>query len=161
MIEVKNLSYQYTTFEKNSGFYGSLKDFFNRKYSKITALDGIHFKIERGESVGLLGVNGAGKTTLIKLLTGIIEATSGEISCLNHNPYTKDKSYLKNIGVVLGQKSQLIWDLPAKETLLMLKTIYDIKRVDFDKKLKELCTLLNVEHKLNTPVRKLSWIICC
>lgn len=155
-IEVNNISYTYKVFEKSEGFLGTLKDFFARQYEELPALKNISFKMREGESIGLLGVNGAGKTTLIKLLTGILEPSEGQIQSLNFQPYQKDKGYLSQIGVVLGQKSQLIWDLPAQETLEMLKAIYHIKTEVYQKKLKELCSLLNVEHKLKIPVRKLS-----
>lgn len=156
MIHVKNMNYNYKTFEKTSGFLGSVKDFFARQYTELPALKNIELNIEQGESIGLLGANGAGKTTLIKLLTGIITPTIGTISCIGHNPHQRHKDYLKNIGVVLGQKSQLIWDLPPKETLEMLKVIYDIQEEAFNQRLNMLCSLLAVEHKLNVPVRKLS-----
>lgn len=156
MIRVKNISYTYKVFEKKSGFKGSIKDFFSRKYKEMSALNNITFEIAEGESIGLLGANGAGKTTLIKLLTGIIEPVEGEVDCLNFTPYKKNRKYLSKIGVVLGQKSQLIWDLPAKETLEMLKVIYNIETAQFNQRLKELAVLLNVENKLNIPVRKLS-----
>lgn len=156
MIKVKDLRYDYKVFEKSGGFMGSLKDFFHREYDYIKAIDGIDFEINEGEFVGLLGANGAGKTTLIKILTGILSANSGQVICDGFNPYNKQKEYLKNIGVVLGQKSQLIWDLPASETLEMLKVIYNIDSNDYNKRLNQLCELLNVTHKLNIPVRKLS-----
>lgn len=156
MIKVQNVNYHYKTFEKTSGFLGSMKDFLGRKYTELVALKAIGFHIAQGESVGLLGANGAGKTTLIKLLTGIMAPTSGTISCINYDPHQRNKHYLKNIGVVLGQKSQLIWDLPPKETLEMLKLIYDIQDQQFNTRLTLLCELLSVEHKLNIPVRKLS-----
>ena len=156
MIKIENLNYRYRTFEKSAGLYGTLKDFVLRKYSEVPALQDINIQIVEGESIGLLGGNGAGKTTLIKLMTGIIEPSEGEIFCLGYNPYQKDKNYLKEIGVVLGQKSQLIWDLPSKETLLMLKVIYNIDSAIFDRQLIKLCEMLGVADKLNIPVRKLS-----
>jgi len=120
------------------------------------AIKDINVSINKGEIVGLLGPNGAGKTTLIKLLTGILEIKSGEMLCLNKTPYKKEKNYLKNIGVVMGQKSQLIWDLPAMETLRMLKEIYEIDRKEFEERLEKLLRLLNLKEKVSTPVRKLS-----
>ncbi|MCS4487803.1 ABC transporter ATP-binding protein [Streptococcus sciuri] len=156
MIQVEELTYVYKTFEKSVGFWGSLKDFWSRRYKTIAALEAIHFEIEEGECIGLLGANGAGKTTLIKLLTGILTPTSGTLSNQGYTPSLRQKDYLKSIGVVLGQKSQLIWDLPAKETLEMLKVIYEVPQKDYDERLGELCQLLSVSHKLQTPVRSLS-----
>ncbi|MBK0348979.1 ATP-binding cassette domain-containing protein [Aerococcaceae bacterium zg-ZJ1578] len=156
MIEVKDIHYTYQTFEKSDGFLGSIKDFIKREYQAVVALDKLNFTIKEGEFVGLLGANGAGKTTLIKLMTGILSPTSGELLCNGFNPYLRQPQYLKHIGVVLGQKSQLIWDLPAKETLEMLKVIYDIEQHEYEQRVAELCELLNVSHKLQVPVRKLS-----
>ena len=113
-------------------------------------------EIKFREAVGILGPNGAGKTTLIKLLTGILEKSEGEIICNGFYPYTKNKEYLQNIGVVMGQKSQLIWDLPASETLMMLKDIYEIEDDIYHKNLNYFLKLLNLENKINIQVRKLS-----
>lgn len=112
MIEIKNLKYSYKTYEKEEGFLGNIKDFFYRKYEYVEAIDIENLNINKGEIVGLLGPNGAGKTTLIKLLTGVLSSENGNILCNNYVPYKKEKEFLKEIGVVLGQKSQLIWDLP-------------------------------------------------
>lgn len=156
MIQVEELTYVYRTFEKSAGFLGSLKDFWSRRYKTIAVLEAISFEISEGECIGLLGANGAGKTTLIKLLTGILTPTSGSLSSQSYTPSLRQKDYLKSIGVVLGQKSQLIWDLPAKETLEMLKVIYEVPQKDYDERLRELCKLLDISHKLQTPVRNLS-----
>ncbi|MDO5089672.1 MAG: ATP-binding cassette domain-containing protein [Leptotrichiaceae bacterium] len=156
IIKCEKLNYWYKTYEKSSGLKGTLKDFFKRKHKKAEAVINVDISINKGEIVGLLGPNGAGKTTLIKLLTGILEAKSGEMSCLGTEPYKKEKIYLKNIGVVMGQKSQLIWDLPSMETLRMLKEIYDINKADFDARLEKLLELLNLKEKVFIPVRKLS-----
>jgi len=156
IIKCENLNYWYETYEKKSGIKGTLQDLWKRKHKKVMAIKDINVSINKGEIVGLLGPNGAGKTTLIKLLTGILEVKSGEILCLNKTPYKKEKNYLKNIGVVMGQKSQLIWDLPAMETLRMLKEIYEIDRKEFEERLEKLLRLLNLKEKVSTPVRKLS-----
>lgn len=156
MITVKNLKFEYISYELDQGFLSAIKDLFSRKYIKNKVLDIDKIEIKKGEIVGVLGPNGAGKTTLIKLLTGILENKKGEIICNNEIPYMKNKNYLKNIGVVLGQKSQLIWDLPPIETLKMLKEIYSIPTNDFDSRLTYLLKLLNLENKKNIPVRKLS-----
>ena len=156
MIELTRIGYQYRTFEKSTGFIGSLKDFFRRQYKEVAALRDVHLTIQSGEFIGLLGANGAGKTTLIKLLTGILSPTNGTVRCNGMDPYLRDPQYLKNIGVVLGQKSQLIWDLPATETLEMLRVIYDIDRHAYTARKDQLCALFNVAHKLQVPVRQLS-----
>lgn len=156
MIQLKQIYYKYQTYTRQEGFLGSLKDFGKRKSVLLTALENVDITIERGEIIGLLGPNGAGKTTLLKLMTGILEPSSGEIICNEQIPFKKEKTFLKKIGVVMGQKSQLIWDLPATETLRMLQVMYDIPKSVYEKKLDEMVKLLNVEHKLTTPVRKLS-----
>ncbi|BBM36463.1 ABC transporter ATP-binding protein [Pseudoleptotrichia goodfellowii] len=156
IIKCEKLNYWYQTYEKSSGIKGTLQDLWKRKHKKAPAVIDVDISINKGEIVGLLGPNGAGKTTLIKLLTGILELKSGEIKCLNKNPYKKEKEYLKNIGVVMGQKSQLIWDLPSMETLKMLKEIYEIEKREFEERLEKLLKLLNLKEKINIPVRKLS-----
>lgn len=156
MIEVKNLSYTYKVFEKSEGIIGALKDFFNRQYDYKTALSNINFNIEKGEMIGLLGSNGAGKTTLIKIMTGILATEEGEVRSNGYIPYKKEAAYLKEIGVVLGQKSQLIWDLPARETLSLLQVVYGIPKEDFQMRLNDLTHILNLQDKMNIPVRKLS-----
>ncbi|WP_067139530.1 ABC transporter ATP-binding protein [Oceanivirga salmonicida] len=156
MIIIKNLKYQYKTYKKGVGFLNNFKDFFKRKYEYIDAIDIKSLKVDKGEIVGLLGPNGAGKTTLIKLMTGILSIENGEILCDNYIPYKKEENYLKEIGVVIGQKSQLIWDLPSIDTLKMLKDIYKINELEFNNRLKKMTNLLNLEDKINIPVRKLS-----
>lgn len=156
MIKISNLKYKYKTYHKGSGFLDNIKDFFNRKYEFVDALDIESLNIEKGEIVGLLGPNGAGKTTLIKIMTGILSVKNGDVLCDNYIPYNKEKQYLKEIGVVIGQKSQLIWDLPSIDTLEMLKNIYEINDEEFKKRLEKLMELLNLKDKINVPVRKLS-----
>lgn len=156
MIKYHQVGYSYRTFHKQVGIRGAMKDFLKRENIVHTALENINFKAEKGEIIGLLGPNGAGKTTLIKLLVGLIQPSEGEINILNFDPYNKNKEYLSQIGIVMGQKSQLTWDLPAIDTLHLLRTIYKIKRTDFDKRLIYLLEILNLKEKLTTPVRKLS-----
>lgn len=156
MINLKNVIYNYETFSKEKGFRGALKDFKRREKTIVNAIKSIDILINQGEIIGLIGPNGAGKTTLIKLMTGILAPSSGQVICAGFEPFQKDNDYLKKIGVVLGQKSQLIWDLPALETLELIRVIYDINEKSYKEKLDEMLKLLNVEHKLNTPVRKLS-----
>ncbi|WP_282919682.1 ABC transporter ATP-binding protein [Ignavigranum ruoffiae] len=156
MISINNLTYKYTSFKKEVGLLGTLRDLKKRnKFEKI-ALDDLSMSISSGEIVGILGKNGAGKTTLIKILTGILAPTQGKVYCNKMRPYLRERDYLKNIGVLIGQKSQLIWDLPAIDTLKMLQVIYEIDDFKFKKNISEMLTLLNLESKINIPVRKLS-----
>ena len=156
MIECKNVSYKYETFEKKAGLKGSILDFGKREKKEVTALDDINLSIVEGDIIGILGPNGAGKTTLIKLLTGIIKPQQGTIDSLGCNPFSKTPNYLSQIGVVLGQKTQLIWDLPAFETLKMLQAIYNVSNASFSVRLKYLTEKLQIADKLFIPVRKLS-----
>lgn len=156
MINIENLSYFYKTYEKEPGIKGFFRDLFSRRELEFKALDDINIKINKGEMIGLLGPNGAGKTTLIKLMCGILESNAGKLEVLGYNPYKKENSFLKRIGVLLGQKSQLIWDLPPRETLELLKEIYKIDDDNFKNNLNYMMKVLNVTEKLNTPTRKLS-----
>ncbi|WP_342558045.1 ATP-binding cassette domain-containing protein [Metasolibacillus sp. FSL K6-0083] len=156
MISFKNIRFSYKTFKKQVGIHGTIKDLFKREHITHTALDNISFEAEKGEIIALLGPNGAGKTTFIKLLVGLIEPSDGVINVIGFNPYKKSNKYLSQIGLVMGQKSQLTWDLPAIDTLYLLKSIYKIENNDFNKRLNYLVNILNLTEKINTPVRKLS-----
>jgi len=156
VIKTKSLCYRYKTFHKSDGIKGSFKDFFKRDHVYKDALNDVNFRIEKGSITGLLGPNGAGKTTLIKILTGLIQPESGEVSVLGHQPYRKNQEFLKQIGVVLGQKSQLIWDLPPKDTFETLKVIYDIPNAEYQNRLSHFCQILNLTDHLKTPTRNLS-----
>ncbi len=156
MIRCEEVLYEYSYFEKKEGLGGSIKDFFFREVKKKKAVDKVSLSIKRGELVGLLGPNGAGKTTLIKILIGILQPEEGEVRCNGYIPYDRKYEFLKKIGVVLGQKSQLSWDLPAMDTLYLLREIYEIPRKEFDERLDDLAEKLNVKDKLRIPVRKLS-----
>lgn len=156
MIKINNLTYKYNSFKKESGVLGSFKDLYRRQKEEIIALENISLTINQGEIIGLLGENGAGKTTLIKLMSGILTPVQGEILCNKYNPSKREKSYLKSIGTVIGQKSQLIWDLPPEETLNMLRVIYEIEESEYQKRLQHMCSILAIKDKLKTPVRKLS-----
>ncbi|BDR56276.1 ABC transporter ATP-binding protein [Xylocopilactobacillus apis] len=156
MIKIEDLSFEYTTFIKNPGIKGTLKDLFKRDIKKINALEKINLKIRDGEMVGLIGPNGAGKTTLTKLLTGILHPTQGTILVNSTIPSNQNNQFLKEIGVLFGQKSQLSWDLPAIDTLNMLSKIYSIPTDRYQSRLQELTRMLDVEKILRIPVRKLS-----
>ncbi|MEK5040234.1 ABC transporter ATP-binding protein [Sporosarcina sp. FSL K6-3457] len=156
MIYAKNINYTYESYEKSEGLRASFKDFFSRKKIELHALKDINLNIHPGEMIGLLGPNGAGKTTLMKILVGLIYPKSGELHVMGKVPYKKERAFLKNVGLVLGQKSQLIWDLPPVDTYRMLKEIYEINQKDYETRLNKLVSQLGVSTKINTPVRKLS-----
>lgn len=155
-IFVSHLSKYYQIHKKEPGIIGSFKSFFARKYEEVKAVEDISFKIEEGELIGFIGPNGAGKTTTLKCLSGLLYPTKGEISVLGFTPYKRDNQYLKQIALVMGQKNQLWWDLPAMESFLLNKKIYEIPDEKFDKTLNELSTLLEITDILNVQVRKLS-----
>ena len=156
IISVSHLKKQYQVFKKESGFLGSIKSLVSRRYESVPAVNDISFNIDEGELVGFIGPNGAGKTTTLKCLSGLLYPTSGRLSVLGHVPYTREKALLKEIALVMGQKNQLWWDLPAIETFLLNKEIYEIPGVMFKKTLSELVDLLDVSSLLEVQVRKLS-----
>lgn len=156
IISVSHLSKHYQTYQKDAGFLGSLKSFVFRKYQTKKAVDDISFDIEEGELVGFIGPNGAGKTTTLKCLSGLLYPTSGKVSVLGYTPYDRKHAFLKQIALVMGQKNQLWWDLPAQETFLLNKEIYEIPDDVYKKTLGELVELLDIEKLLKVQVRKLS-----
>lgn len=156
VIQVKNLSKTYEYYKKQSGLIGSLKSFIWRKKLFAEAVKNINFKIEEGELVGFLGPNGAGKTTTLKMLSGVLCPTSGEAKVLNFTPYERKKEYQKQFTLVMGQKDQLIKDLPAIESFILNKEIYEVPDEEFKKNLDELTELLDVKNILEVPARKLS-----
>ncbi|KAA3598349.1 MAG: ATP-binding cassette domain-containing protein [Calditrichaeota bacterium] len=155
-IQIQNLSKIYTSHVKEPGFLGSLKSLVNRKIIEKKAVNDVSFEIGEGEFVGLIGENGAGKTTLIKMLSGIIFPTSGDAKVLGFRPWERKNEYKKNFSVIMGQKNQLWWDLPAHDSFLLLKDIYEIEDSDFKKRLDYLTETLGMQNNLNTQVRKLS-----
>ncbi|MDH4468072.1 MAG: ATP-binding cassette domain-containing protein [Bacteriovoracaceae bacterium] len=156
MIEIKQVSKHYKTYRKDPGFMGSLKSLWARNFITKTALKDIDLKISSGERIGLLGANGAGKTTLIKILAGIMPADEGTVSVMGYTPYEREASYLKQLAIVMGQKAQLWWDLPALDSFELLAAIYEQDRSLWMPRLDELSQKLNVAHLLKIPVRKLS-----
>ena len=155
-IWVEQLCKYYQVHQKEPGFIGSMKSFVNRKYFHVKAVDGVSFSIEPGEMVGFLGPNGAGKTTTLKVLSGLLFPTQGRASVLGFTPHERRPAYLKQFTLVMGQKNQLIWDLPAIETFLVNKAIYEISTADYDTTLNELDELLDLQPVLRKQVRKLS-----
>ena len=155
-IKVKNISKSFKTYSRDPGLKGALKSFFNRKYTDFHALKNINLNIGEGEILGILGENGAGKTTLIKLMVGLLHPTDGNIKVNNYTPWDRKYDFLKMITVVMGQKNQLWWDIPASESFLLNKRIYQIDDSIYNQILNEMVELLDVKHKLNTQVRRLS-----
>ena len=156
VIEVKNLSKNFSVPLKAEGFGASIKSLFNRQYKTVKAVDKISFEINEGEMIGFLGPNGAGKTTTLKMLTGILYPSLGEVSVLGYVPTERKVAFQKQISLVLGQKNQLWWDLPPTDGFLMNKEIYDIPIDEYRKTLNELVELLDISEVLSTPVRKMS-----
>ena len=155
-IHVKNISKSFTSFKREAGLKGALQSFLNRKYETFHALQNINLDVDSGEIVGILGENGAGKTTLIKLLVGLMYPSDGSIHIDDYTPWKRKNEFLKQISVVMGQKNQLWWDIPASESFLLNQKIYEIPQAEYKKTLEELVQLLNVEDKLNVQVRRLS-----
>ena len=155
-IQIKNLTKSFKMFKRSAGLKGALKSFINRKYSNFFALKNITVEIDKGEIVGILGENGAGKTTLIKLMVGLLHPTEGEVIIDGYNPWKRNHEYLRNVAIVMGQKNQLWWDIPASESFLLNKHIYQIDDLIYNETLDELVDLLDVRDKLNVQVRRLS-----
>jgi ABC-2 type transport system ATP-binding protein len=156
LIEVRGLTKAYRTFKKQPGFSGSLKGLFHRKYEQTLAVKDVSFSIAPGELVGFLGPNGAGKTTTLKMLAGLLYPTSGTARVLGYVPWERDDGYRRQFALLLGQKNQLWWDLPARESLELNAKIYGIPRDSFDRTVSEMTELLAVKDKLNVSVRELS-----
>ena len=156
IIEVKKLSKTYEYYKKQPGLKGSLRALFKREKLFTEAVKGISFSIERGELVGFLGPNGAGKTTTLKMLAGILYPSSGEARVLGFTPWERKREFQKQFALVMGQKNQLWWDLPAQESFILNKEIYEVPAEQYHKNLNELVTMLGVENLLDVQVRKLS-----
>jgi len=155
-IKVENISKSFKTYNRDPGLKGAFKSFLNRKYTNFHALTDINLNINDGEILGILGENGAGKTTLIKLMVGLLHPTAGSIEVNNFIPWSRKYDFLKSITVVMGQKNQLWWDIPASESFLLNKRIYQIDDQIYNQVLNEMVDLLDIKHKLNTQVRRLS-----
>lgn len=155
-IEVENLRKYYRVHQKEPGFVGSVRAFFNRQFSTVKAVDDISFTIEEGEMVGFLGPNGAGKTTTLKVLSGLLFPTDGRATVMGYTPQHRPYEYLRQMTLVMGNKNQLIWDLPASETFALNKAIYEIPDAEYKETLDQFEGLLNLAPLLNKQVRKLS-----
>ncbi|WP_031458149.1 ABC transporter ATP-binding protein [Chloroflexus sp. MS-G] len=155
-IEVRNLRKYYQVHRKEAGLLGSLRAFVRRRYETVKAVDGIDFTIDSGEMVGFLGPNGAGKTTTLKVLAGLLHPTAGEVRVLGYTPFERKTAFLKQITLVMGQKQQLLWDLPAIETFEVNRVIFEVPAHEYRRMLNELTDLLELGDLLNKQVRKLS-----
>lgn len=155
-IHVRNLTKHYRVYRKREGLLASLKGLFHREYKEVRAVNGVSLDIEAGEMVAFLGPNGAGKTTTLKLLSGLIYPSAGEATVLGHIPWKRENSYRRRFSLVMGQKNQLWWDLPAQESFQLHKEIYRIPPSEFQRRLDELTELLEVRKLVGQPVRELS-----
>ena len=155
-IEVKNLIKVFRVAQRTPGIWGALKSVVHRKFKDIHALDGINFSVKPGELVGYIGPNGAGKSTTVKLLSGILVPTSGDVKVLGHVPWKNRINNVAQIGVVFGQRTQLWWDLPVIESFELLKDIYKIDANKYKDTSEELISILNLQPLLDIPVRQLS-----
>src|SRR4051812_8113044 len=155
-IEVKNLTKAFRTYKKQPGFSGAVKGLFRRQYEQTLAVKDVNFSVEPGELVGFLGPNGAGKTTTLKMLAGLLFPTSGTGTVLGYVPWERADGYRRQFALLLGQKNQLWWDLPARESLELNAQIYGLPRTELDHTVTEMTELLQVREKLNVSVRELS-----
>ncbi|HVV73658.1 MAG TPA: ATP-binding cassette domain-containing protein, partial [Verrucomicrobiae bacterium] len=156
MIDVRHLTRVFRTYKKKPGFWGGVTGLFSREFVETRAADDVSFSIAEGEFVGFLGPNGAGKTTTLKMLAGLIQPTSGEARVAGFDPSRRENAYRRLFALVLGQKNQLWWDLPASESFTLLRAIYGLRAADYQRTLDELVELLEVRDKLNVMVRELS-----
>jgi ABC-2 type transport system ATP-binding protein len=156
MIEVERLRKWYRVHRRPPGVAAAFRSLFHRKYDTVKAVDDLSFSIRGGERVGFLGPNGAGKTTTLKVLSGLLHPTEGKVSVAGLVPQKRDRKFLEQITLVMGQKQQLLWDLPPSETFLLNRAIYDIPRAQFDETLGELTSLLGLTGLVDKPTRQLS-----
>jgi len=156
IIEVKNINRSFRSSRKKEGLSGTLKQFFNPEYQWHEALKNVSFTLERGSFNGLIGANGAGKTTLLKILSGLIPPSSGEAHVLGHIPFKRTLEFRRKIALVMGQKAQLWWDLPAIDAFDLLKAIYEIPSSTYRERLTHLSEILDVTPHLQTQIRRLS-----
>jgi ABC-2 type transport system ATP-binding protein len=155
-IQVTNLTRTFRTYKKEPGLTGALRGLVSRRFEEIAAVRDVSFSIESGELVGFLGANGAGKTTTLKMLSGLLYPTNGTARVLGHVPWRREDGYRRQFALLLGQKNQLWWDLPARESLELNAKIYGIEAASFERTVDELTALLSVRDKLSVMVRELS-----
>ncbi|MDY6770604.1 MAG: ATP-binding cassette domain-containing protein [Candidatus Nanohaloarchaea archaeon] len=156
LIEAHDINKTFRIYQQGDGIRGYLKSFISRDYEEVHAVKDLDLEIEEGEMIGYLGPNGAGKSTTVKMLTGILEPTSGRIEVAGLDPHENRKRNAMNIGVVFGQKTQLWWDLPVKESFRLLKEIYQVDDDDYEERMAEFDDVLQLDEFMDKPVRKLS-----
>jgi viologen exporter family transport system ATP-binding protein len=155
-IETQNLSKTYRVYQKKEGLFASIRGLFHRDYKEVHAVNNVSFQIEKGEIVAFLGPNGAGKTTTLKLLSGLIYPSAGTARVLDYIPWKRENEYRRRFSLVMGQKNQLWWDLPAQESFQLHKEIYRVDQKTFNSRRDELTSLLEVRDLISQPVRELS-----
>jgi ABC-2 type transport system ATP-binding protein len=156
IIKVRNLTKTYTTYKRGSGFAETVKSFFHREKITVEAVKDVSFEIGEGQIAGILGPNGAGKSTTIKMLTGTLFPTSGDMNVMGYIPYKQRSTYVTHIGAVFGQKSQLVWDIPPLDSFNMNKAIYSLTEAEFKKALDEFIELFDLKDIIQKPTRVLS-----
>ena len=156
IIEASGLSKTYRVYQKKEGLLGALRGLFRREYKEVRAVEDVSFHIESGEIVGFLGPNGAGKTTTLKMLSGLIYPTAGTARVLGHIPWQREDAFRRQFALVMGQKNQLWWDLPASDSFQLHREIYSLQRESFERTLGELIDLFAVKELTRQPVRELS-----
>ena len=156
IIELRNLAKSYRVYQKQEGLLAAVRGLFRREFREVHAVRGIDLDVEQGEFVAFLGPNGAGKTTTLKLLSGVINPSSGAATVMGHVPWQRDNAYRRRFALVMGQKNQLWWDLPAQESYRLHQQIYCIEPAAYQRTLDELATLLDIGRLLKQPVRELS-----
>ena len=156
LIKAENLNKTFRIYQRGEGIKGYLKSFIKREYEEVHAVEELSLEIEESEMIGYIGSNGAGKSTTVKMLTGILEPSSGEIEVNGRNPHKERKKNAMDIGVVFGQKTQLWWDLPVRESFKLLKEIYEVSDSDYSDRIDEFDQVLQLSDFWDQPVRKLS-----
>ncbi|WP_248342544.1 ABC transporter ATP-binding protein [Anaeromyxobacter paludicola] len=156
MIEVRGLQKHYRVHRRQAGAAAMVKSLFRRSYETVKAVNGIDFAVAPGERVGFLGPNGAGKTTTLKMLSGLLHPTAGEVKVAGFTPRHREVAFLKQVTLVMGQKQQLLWDLPPAETFALNRAVYDIPKREFEETVSELTQLLELQDLVGKPARQLS-----
>src|ERR1041384_1606049 len=156
IIEADALSKTYRVYQKKEGLFGAVRGLFRREYKDVKAVENVSFTIEPGEIVGFLGPNGAGKTTTLKMLSGLIYPTRGPATVLGHGPWQREDAFRRRFALVMGQKNQLWWDLPAADSFQLHREIYSLSKADCDQTIGELTEMFGVKELTKQPVRELS-----